>query len=144
MDLTPLDPVDDALVDRAAAAARAAFQPGDEGRFDGDAHVVTAAVETASGDVYTGTSLPASVGRASTCAEPAALGSAVAAGDHEFVRVVAVEAPRDGRDARVVSPCGVCRELLADYGDDFRVLVRTDDGAVGGVPATDLLAARTW
>ena len=144
MEPTPLTDADEALVERAASAATDAFQPGEEGRFDGDAHIVTAAVETASGSVYTGTSLPASIGRASTCAEPGALGSAVAAGDHDFERVVAVEAPRNGEPARIVSPCGVCRELLCDYGDGIRVLVRTEDGETGGVPAADLLAARTW
>lgn len=144
MNPTPLTDADEALVERAIDAAADAFQPGDEGRFDDDAHIVTAAVETATGAVHTGTSLPASIGRASGCAEPAALGSAVAAGDHEFVRIAAVEAPRNGENARVVSPCGVCRELLADYGDDLRVLVRTNDGAVGGVTAPTLLAARTW
>ncbi|MFC3478125.1 cytidine/deoxycytidylate deaminase family protein [Halobacterium litoreum] len=71
--------------------------------------------------------------------------AAVAAGAHDFERIAAVEHPRGERDAaRVVSPCGVCRELIADYGDDVRVLVRTDDGDVGGVRAAELLQARTW
>ncbi|WP_336035258.1 cytidine deaminase [Halobacterium yunchengense] len=145
MDPTPLTAADEALLDSAADAADAAYSPAEAGRFEHDAHVVTAAVEAADGDVYTAASLPASVGRASTCAEPGAIGAAVAAGARDFRRVAAVEHPRGEREtARVLSPCGVCRELIADYGDDVRVLVRTDDGDVGGVPAADLLPGRTW
>ena len=146
MNTEPLTPDDDRLVERAVDAAEDAFSPAGEGRFDGAAHVVTAAVETADGDVYTAASLPASIGRASTCAEPGALGSAVADGAHEFERVVAVEHPRDdhAEEFRVVSPCGVCAELLADYGADIRVVLRTDDGEVEVCRADDLLPARTW
>jgi cytidine deaminase len=145
VDLDSLTDADRALVDAAADAADTAYSPPDSGRFDHDAHVVAAAAETSDGSIYTGASLPTNVGRASTCAEPSALGAAVAAGHHEFTRIAAVEHPRGERDgARIISPCGVCRELLADYGDDIRVLVRTDAGDVGAVRAGDLLAARTW
>ena len=145
MNHVPLTAADERLVEHAVAAAEDAFSPAGEGRFDGPAHVVTAAVEASDGDVYTAASLPASVGRASTCAEPGALGSAVADGSHEFERIVAVEHPRgDDGSFRVVPPCGVCRELLVDYGDDIRVVVRTEEGDTGVVRAADLLPARTW
>ncbi|AHG02737.1 hypothetical protein HALDL1_03180 [Halobacterium sp. DL1] len=145
MDLAPLTAADERLVDAAVDASRDAFSPPEEGRFEDAAHIVTAAVETSDGGVYTAASLPASVGRASTCAEPGALGSAVADGDHSFDRVVAVEHPRgDDESFHVIPPCGVCRELLADYGDDIRVVVRTEEGDVGAVPVADLLPARTW
>jgi len=145
MDPTPLTDADHALLERAADAADDAYSPPDAGRFEHDAHVVTAAVETTDGDYHVAASLPASVGRASTCAEPGAIGAAVAVGARDFERIAAVEHPRGERDgARVLSPCGVCRELIADYGDDVRVLVRTDDGDVGGVRAADLLPGRTW
>lgn len=145
MDLAPLTAADERLVEHAVDAADAAYSPASEGRFDGDAHVVAAAVETSDGSVYTAASLPASVGRASTCAEPGALGAAVADGAHEFERVVAVDHPRgDGDSFDVLPPCGVCRELLADYGDDIRVVVRTDDDEVGVATTADLLPTRTW
>jgi hypothetical protein len=84
--------------------------------FDG-AHVVAAAVRTADGDVYDGVSLPASVGRASLCAEPVAVGSAVADGhrhdDLETCVAVAYPLPEhDADETRVIPPCGICRELL--------------------------------
>jgi cytidine deaminase len=145
VNLDPLGPADDRLVEHAIDAARNAFSPGGEGRFDHAAHIVTAAVETEAGDYYVASSLPASVGRASTCAEPGAIGAAVAAGATAFERIVAVEHPRgDADEFEILPPCGVCRELLLDYGDDIRVVLRTDGGDVGAVPAADLLRARTW
>ncbi|MDH5020535.1 cytidine/deoxycytidylate deaminase family protein [Halobacterium rubrum] len=145
MDPAPLTAADERLVERAVDAAEAAFSPGGEGRFDGAAHIVSAAVEASDGDVYTAASLPASVGRASTCAEPGALGAAVADGASDFERIVAVEHPgEDGDSFAVIPPCGVCRELLADYGDDVRVVVRTANDEVGVVTTADLLPARTW
>lgn len=145
MDLAPLTAADERLVERAVDAAGAAFSPAGAGRFEHDAHVVAAAVEASDGSVYTAASLPASVGRASTCAEPGALGAAVADGAREFDRVVAVEHPREDDDSfAVLPPCGVCRELLADYGDDIRVILRTEDDEVGVATTADLLPARTW
>lgn len=148
MDLQDLEGADQRVVDAAIDAAKRAFSPNGDGRFDGDAHIVSAAVEGANGDVYTAASLPASVGRASTCAEPGALGAAVADGVHDFERVAAVEHPRgDGESFRVLPPCGVYRELLADYGSDMRVVVReagADGAAVGVTTVGALLPARTW
>jgi cytidine deaminase len=144
MNLQDLDDADQRIVDAAIDAATSAFSPDGDGRFDGDAHVVSAAVEGATGEVYTAASLPASVGRASTCAEPGALGAAVADGVHDFERIAAVEHPRgEGNDFRVLPPCGVCRELLADYGTDIRVVVRDED-TVGVTTVGELLPARTW
>jgi cytidine deaminase len=148
MDLQDLDTADQRVVDAAIDAAKRAFSPDGDGRFDGDAHIVSAAVEGANGEIYTAASLPASVGRASTCAEPGALGAAVADGVHDVERVAAVEHPRSEDDEfRALSPCGVCRELLADYGSDIRVVVREADadGTETGVTTVDeLLPARTW
>lgn len=145
MNRQPLTTADERLVDHAVDAARDAFSPAEDGRFEHSAHIVTAAVETVDGDYHTAASLPASVGRASTCAEPGAIGAAVAAGAREFERITAVEHPRSDTDnVEIIPPCGVCRELVVDYGEDVRVLVKTEDGEVGAVPAVDLLPARTW
>jgi len=96
--------------------------------------------------VYDGVSLPAGVGNANSCAEPVAVGSAVAAGaSHDDLETcVAVAYPMASHDAdsvRVVPPCGTCRELLADY--DLRVVVPVD-GDSRVADAGDLLPTRTW
>lgn len=144
MDTAPLTADDEALVDHATATCERAFDPE---FFDGS-HVVAAAVRTTDGAVYDGVSLPASVGRASCCGEPVAVGAAIADGhSHDDLETcVAVAYPMADHDAdevRVIPPCGTCRELLADYGAEMRVLVPVD-GEVRVAAAMELLPTRTW
>lgn len=85
------------------------------------------------GSFTDGVSLPASIGRVSSCAEPVAVGSAIAAGydPGETEACVAVSSPmpeHDADDQRVVPPYGVCRELLVDYSSEIRVVVPGDRG----------------
>lgn len=115
--------------------------------FDG-AHIVAAGVRTTDGAVYEGVSLPATVGRASMCAEPVAIGSAIADGHrHDDLRTcVAVAYPMSDHEAteqRVIPPCGSCRELLVDCSEEMRVIVPID-GSNRVVSAIDLLPTRTW
>ncbi|WP_274650749.1 hypothetical protein [Paenibacillus humicola] len=46
-------------------------------------------------------------------------------GEHDFETIVAVCHPDpedEDREIKVVSPCGMCRELIADYGADIDVI----------------------
>jgi cytidine deaminase len=144
MDTEPLTADDEALVERLRETNERTFDPG----FFKGAHIVTAGVRTTDGTVYEGASLPASVGRASMCAEPAALGAAIADGHaHDEIETCAAVAhpmpDHDTDEIRVVPPCGSCRELLADYGEHLRVVVPVDDeNRVAN--AIDLLPTRTW
>lgn len=52
------------------------------------------------------------------CAERVAIGSAVAAGVTEIVAVVVVAETEEP-----VSPCGACRQVLAEFGDPELLLV---------------------
>lgn len=111
------------------AAARDAITA----RYRPEWHVVGAALRTRSGRVFTGVHLEANVGRIAVCAEAVALGrAATEAGDTSVETIVAVRHPAsDAADqtVRVVAPCGMCRELIADYAPDARVLVPGNDGA---------------
>lgn len=147
MDLSPLTAADEALVDHAVETNARTF---DAEFFEG-AHIVAAAVRTTDGAVYDGVSLPASVGRASMCAEPVAVGAAIADGSaHDDLETcVAVAYPmahHDADEARVIAPCGACRELLADYNTALRVVVpeAEEGGPLVTATAMDLLPARTW
>ena len=66
------------------------------------------------------------------CAEAVALGrAATEAGDTDVDTIVAVYHPAPDaadRAVRVVAPCGMCRELIADYAPAARVLVPGDGG----------------
>ena len=98
--------VNDELVAAAKATLRLRFRP--------YWHVVAAALRTASGQIVTGIHLEAQVGRIAVCAEAIALGCAVAQfGTSDFTHIVAVQgADPDGAEARVVPPCGMCREMI--------------------------------
>lgn len=137
----PLTDADEKLIDHATEATKTAFDP----EKWGGAHIVGAALRTDSGEVYTGVSMPASVGRVSMCAEPVALGSAIADGKTEFATSVAVRhpLPDENRDFEVVPACGVCRELLADYGSDIEIIV-PHDGELRKADALALLPTRNW
>lgn len=147
--MTRLTDADRDLIEHARTVCREAYDPTG---FDGEsAHIVAAALRTDDGTVYDGVSLPASIGRASVCAEPVAVGAAVADGvDPEtFDTVVAVAHPKpesDHDDVVAIPPCGVCRELLVDYRPDLRVIVPEDEegGPLTVECAVDLLPNRTW
>ena len=94
-------------------------------------HEVAAALRTRSGGIYLGLHVESSIGRASICAEGVAIGVAAAAGDTEIETIVAVLRTEDG-GWRVVSPCGLCRELISDYATDAQVI--DYDGARPGDP----------
>ena len=106
-------------------------------RYLENRHHIAAAVRGASGKVYTGLHLDTYVGRASVCAEAVAVGKAMAAGDKDIAAIVSVRHPRPreaNREIQVVSPCGICREMLADFAPDCRVIVPKDGGLVSVGP----------
>ncbi len=93
-----------------------------EARFDTQGHhsVVAAVLLTKSGHIYpalnTGTTQPS----VATCAEIIAIGMAnTAEVNMEIDTIVAV------RDvpSYVISPCGKCREYIADYGPNATVVI---------------------
>ena len=87
-------------------------------RFKENRHTVGAALRTKSGQVFTAVHLEASVGRMAICAEAIALGMAATAGDTEVDTIVAAN-----RYGDIVSPCGMCRELITDYAPEARVII---------------------
>ena len=119
---------DRALVEAAAEAVRARYRYG--------RHSVGAALRGGSGRVFVAVNLDATVGRAAICAEAVALGEAVMAGETvEAVAAVRLPRPDENGEPHVVSPCGLCRELLLDYAPEARVVLP----GRGAVPLRALL-----
>ena len=85
---------------------------------------VAAAVSTTDGRIFAAVQVRSrTCSHCSTCAEPVAIGMALAAGADGFDTCVALHRST----GTVLSPCGSCRELLRDHG--FRhVIVHLADG----------------
>ncbi|MDX8342417.1 cytidine deaminase [Rossellomorea sp. YZS02] len=82
-------------------------------------HHIGSAVRATSGEVYAAVHVEANVGRITVCGEAMAIGKSISEGDHEFETIVAVAHPHPHEDIEkcwVVAPCGMCRELISDYG----------------------------
>lgn len=129
----PLTPEDDALVEAARALIRE--------RYIENRHHIAAALRTRSGKIHAGLHLDTYVGRASVCAEAVAVGAAMAEGDRDIVAIVSVRHPRPSeanQTIQVVSPCGICREMLTDFAPDCRVIVPVNGSLVRMAPR-DLL-----
>ena len=126
-----MDERDQELITLARASIRSAF-------YD-TRHKVGSAVRMRSGKVYSAVNLDTHVGRVAVCAEAAALGKAVSEGEDEIESIVAVlqMSPED-ETPMVVSPCGMCREMISDYGPRSKVIVQTDSG-VESLPIAELL-----
>lgn len=78
---------------------------------------VGAAIEAGDGTIHVGCNVENASYGLTICAERMAVGAAVAAGKRTFARIVvatAVEPP--------ATPCGACRQLLAEFGLDLEVI----------------------
>jgi cytidine deaminase len=87
---------------------------------------VGAAMRTRDGRIVTGVNIDAYIGRIAVCAEAIAIGRAITeSGDHGIETIVAVRHPKPDEPGKiaVVSPCGICRELIHDYDANARVIV---------------------
>lgn len=90
-------------------------------RFIQDYHHIGAALRTRSGKVFAAVHLEAYIGRIAVCAEAIAIGMAAAEGDTDIETIVAVN-----QFGRIVSPCGMCRELISDYSPECLVILAED------------------
>ncbi|MDP1555297.1 MAG: cytidine deaminase [Hyphomonas sp.] len=85
---------------------------------------VGAALLTASGEIVAGCNVENATFGATCCAERSAVFAAVALGHRDF-RAVAVVT--NGADPG--TPCGICRQVLAEFGTDMDVLCFTPEDA---------------
>ena len=96
---------------------------------------VGAALETVEGKVYLGANIESSSYGLSICAERVALFKALTEGGKKFTRIaIAVKSKKPP-----VSPCGACRQLLADYALNIDVLMSDAPGQFQKLPLTELL-----
>lgn len=88
---------------------------------------VGAALLTQSGRVYTGCNIENASYSPTNCAERTAFFKAVSEGERDFA-AIAIVGGQGERLSSLCSPCGVCRQVMAEFCDgDFRVLLGTPE-----------------
>ena len=102
------------LIDLANEARRRAYAPYSN-------YPVGAALRTKSGRIYTGVNVENAAYPQTMCAERIAIFKAVSEGEQEF-EVIAVVTNNGG------SPCGGCRQVMAEFGLDTVVLFGNGQG----------------
>jgi len=106
----------DPLIEAARDALANAHVPYSEYR-------VGAAIKTADGTVYTGCNIENANYSNSLHAEEVAIAEAIKKGHREFDRIAVTSGVRDG-----VTPCGMCRQTLAEFADGDLPVVCDEGG----------------
>lgn len=120
------DEVRQKLVEAATEARRWAYAPYSK-------YAVGAALLTASGKVYEGVNVENAAYPDSICAERVAVFKAVSEGERSFVAIAVVT-------ANAGTPCGSCRQVLAEFGTHTQVIIADASGRVAWEgPVADLL-----
>ena len=89
---------------------------------------VGAALLTRDGKVYTGANIENAAYTPTICAERVAFFKAVNSGEHDFVKIAVVGGKRGEAISSLCAPCGVCRQVMAEFcRDDFVIVAGTPD-----------------
>lgn len=78
---------------------------------------VGSALLTKKGNIYTGVNVESVAYSPTICAESTAIVKAVTAGEQEFSAIAIIS-----NSVEYTMPCGVCRQRLYEFGDDFDVI----------------------
>ncbi len=95
---------------------------------------VGAALLTTSGKVYAGCNVENASYGLTTCAERTAVSKAVSEGEREFAAIAIV-----CNTEEYCSPCGSCRQIIAEFGEGIRVIMANKQGVYQVKPISELL-----
>lgn len=120
------DEVRQKLLDMAIQARRWAYAPYSN-------YAVGAALLTSSGKIYDGVNIENAAYPTTICAERVAVFKAVSEGERDFVAIAVVT-------SNAGTPCGSCRQVLAEFGVNTLVIIGDTEGRVAQeVTVADLL-----
>lgn len=86
---------------------------------------VGAALDAGDGNVILGSNVENASYGLTMCAERAAVFAAVSAGFREFTAIAVA-----GPDGELTSPCGACRQVLAEFNPSMTVVFTAPDGTI--------------
>ena len=105
------------LVEIAIGAAKKSYSPYSN-------FCVGAALLCADGEIFEGTNVENVSYGATNCAERTAFFEAVMKGKRDFVAIAIVGSKRGEDIASYCSPCGICRQVMAEFcGPEFEILL---------------------
>ncbi len=84
---------------------------------------VGAALLCRSGEIFTGCNIENASYGAANCAERTAVFKAVSCGHNDFEAIAIVSSGGD-----LTFPCGICRQVLAEFSPEIRVILEDKDG----------------
>ncbi len=88
---------------------------------------VGAALLTKSGKIYLGCNIENAAYSATVCAERTAIFKAVSEGERDF-EALAIVGGREGETAEFCAPCGVCRQVIAEFcPKDFKIILGNEN-----------------
>lgn len=117
----------DHLIEQAEQAAKDAYAP-----YSG--FKVGAALLCRSGRIYSAGNIENAASGAGICAERAAVAKAIASGEREFEAIAIA-----GNAAEPITPCGICRQSLIEFGEDIVVIMANMKGEALTATLADLL-----
>ena len=102
---------------------------------------VGAALLAKDGKIYTGCNIENAAYPATNCAERTAIFKAVSEGKTEFRAIAIVGGPKGKEPENFCAPCGVCRQVMAEFCDPetFRIVLMNGDGEIRDYLLKELL-----
>lgn len=115
------------LIEAATAVRENAFAPYSDFR-------VGAAVETESGDIYTGCNIESASYGLTVCAERVAIWKGISRGEKKFARIAVVVDTDE-----LTPPCGACRQIIWEFCGDVPVILANLHSKTETVQMAELL-----
>ncbi|MBN1517574.1 cytidine deaminase [Candidatus Sumerlaeota bacterium] len=116
------------LIEKARHAAGNAYAP--YSKF-----IVGAALLCADGEVFEGCNIENASYGLTICAEQSAICAAVSQGRRDFIAIAVLSPSEDD----IITPCGNCRQVLAEFNDDIQVICANQKGDYKILPLSELL-----
>lgn len=101
---------------------------------------VGAAILCRDGSVFTGVNVENASYGATICAERVALATAISVGKRDFQAIAVASI------GAVAYPCGICRQVIFEFGDDIKVIAGIDEKSIEIIEIKELLPKgfRLW